>query len=83
MTPDRIIAVPIDRSMPPVMITAVVPSASKPIVTEATRMPVRLLAVRKFGLAKEKKITITMRLTKARNCCICPRTQPRAILPPC
>ena len=65
--------VPIDRSMPPVMITKVVPSARMPVTVAAVRIETRLLAVKKCELANEKNTTITMRLAAARNCWSEPR----------
>ncbi len=65
--------VPIDRSMPPVMITNVVPSARMPVTVAAVRIETRLLAVKKCELANEKNTTITMRLAAARSCCSEPR----------
>ena len=40
--------VPIDRSMPPVMITNVAPSARMPMTEVASRIPTMLSNVRKF-----------------------------------
>ncbi len=42
MTAHSVIPVPIDRSIPPVMITNVVPSASSPITTVENRIDVTL-----------------------------------------
>ena len=42
MTAHSVIPVPIERSMPPVMITNVVPSASSPITTVENRIAVTL-----------------------------------------
>ena len=54
MTPHRIMPVPIDRSMPPVMMTNVVPRARMPVTVAAVRIDTRLFAVKKCGLTIEK-----------------------------
>ncbi len=77
MTPHRIMPVPIERSIPPETMTKVVPRARIPVTVAAMRMPTRLLGVKKYGLAMEKNAMITMRLTKASNCCIEPPIRAR------
>src|SRR5215470_11315677 len=59
--------VPMDRSIPPAMMTNVVPRARIPVTVAAMRMPMRLLGVRKYGLAMKKKTMMTIRLAKARS----------------
>ena len=54
ITAQSAMPVPMDRSMPPVMITKVVPTARHPITTVLNRMEVMLLQVKKTGLAKLK-----------------------------
>ena len=47
MTADRVMTVPTERSMPPVMITNVSPSASTPMTAVAIRMLTKLSKFRK------------------------------------
>jgi hypothetical protein len=54
ITAASVITVPTDRSMPPVMITNVTPSANTPLTDVASRMPTMLSNCRKFGEASEK-----------------------------
>jgi hypothetical protein len=60
--------VPIERSMPPVTITKVVPRARIPMTAVESNTPEILLQERKLGLAREKKINKMMSVPKARDC---------------
>ena len=62
MTADRVMTVPIDRSMPAVMMTNVTPMARMPVTEVARKMPWALLHVAKNGDAMAKKM---MRMTNA------------------
>jgi hypothetical protein len=64
-TAQKVISVPTDRSMPPVMMTSVAATASTPLTDVACRMA-RILAVcRKLGEASEKTTTSASRPEKA------------------
>ena len=65
MTADNVITVPTDRSIPPVMMTNVTPSASTPLTEVASRMPTILSNCRKFGDATEKMANNTISAPKA------------------
>ncbi len=54
MTPQSTMSVPIERSIPPVMMTNVVPRARMPVTVAAVRIEVRLFAVKKGELAKRE-----------------------------
>ena len=60
ITADRVITVPIERSMPPLMITNVTPRARTPLTAVASRMPMTLLNWRKFGDATENTTIMTI-----------------------
>ena len=49
MTADSVITVPIERSMPPLMMTNVTPMARMPLTAVASRIPMTLLGVAKYG----------------------------------
>ena len=51
--------VPMERSMPPVMMTKVTPMARMPVTAVARPMPTRLDCVMKYGDMKVKKMTST------------------------
>ena len=52
---------PTDRSMPPAMMTSVMPSATQALIEDCWRMLRRLRSVRKFGLRTAKTTTIARR----------------------
>src|SRR3954451_13320974 len=52
---------PTDRSMPPVMMTSVMPSATQALIEDCCRTLSRLALVRKFGLRTANTITIASR----------------------
>src|SRR3954471_17748100 len=52
---------PTDRSMPPEMMTSVMPSATQALIEDCWRILRRLPVVRKFGLRTEKTTTIARR----------------------
>jgi len=64
-TADTVIIVPTDRSIPPVIITNVAPSARTPFTVVASRIPLTFAIVRKFSEAIEKKIIMITREPKA------------------
>lgn len=68
ITAQSAMPVPIERSMPPVMMTKVVPRARMPMTAVERRTVAMLLKVKKFGLAIVKKITRTMRVPNASDC---------------
>ena len=68
ITEVRVTPVPIDKSIPPVIITNVVPIASNPITAVESKIPVIFDQVAKAELAKVKKIKITTKLAKANDC---------------
>ena len=68
ITAQSAMPVPIDRSMPPVMMTKVVPRARMPMTAVDSSTVAMLLKVKKFGLAIEKKITSTISVPKASDC---------------
>ena len=47
ITADKVITVPTERSMPPVMMMKVTPNASTPFTAVASKMPITLSTVRK------------------------------------
>ena len=49
ITAASVMTVPTERSMPPVMMTKVTPSASTPLTAVASRMPMTLSKVKKVG----------------------------------
>ena len=64
MTADRVMTVPIERSIPPVMITNVTPRARMPLTEVASRIPTALSNVRKFDDSSENT---TIRTSSAPN----------------
>src|SRR6185503_556615 len=60
ITADSDMTVPIDRSMPPEMITNVTPRASTPLTVVASRIPTMLSNSRKLGEAIENTTTIAI-----------------------
>src|SRR6478752_4724011 len=52
---------PTDRSMPPAMMTSVMPSATQALIEDCCRILRRLALDRKFGLRTAKTITIASR----------------------
>src|SRR5918994_591409 len=78
ITADNVMTVPIERSMPPVMITNVTPIASTPTTDVASRMPTMLPNWRKLGDASEKKTMIRISAANAsRRWTASLRTTPR------
>src|SRR5690606_5267444 len=69
MTDANVITVPTERSIPPVMMTKVTPTARIPMTAVDSKMPTILVNVAKLGDASEKTTNMTMRLAKARTCC--------------
>ena len=69
ITAASVMPVPIDRSMPPVMMTNVVPRARMPITAVESRMPEMLLQVKKLFPKIEKNATSTTSVPKASDCC--------------
>ncbi len=65
ITADSVITVPMERSIPPEMITKVTPRASTPTTAVASRMPTMLSNCRKFGDASEKKTMMMISAPKA------------------
>ena len=59
ITAASVMTVPIDRSMPPVMITNVTPSARMPLTEVASRIPIVLSNVRKFDDRSENTMIST------------------------
>ena len=64
-TAETVIIVPTDRSIPPVIITNVAPSARTPFTVVASRIPFTFAMVRKFSEAIEKKMTMSTNEPKA------------------
>ena len=65
MTAESVMTVPMERSMPPVMMTKVTPMARMPVTDVASRMPIEVAdCVMKCGDAKVKK---TMSTTQGRQ----------------
>src|SRR6201999_1341323 len=69
MTAVKVIKVPTDKSMPPVMITNVQAIASTPFTAVACRIPSMLSICMNEGDAKLKKISNRIRLPKASSFC--------------
>ena len=67
-TEHKVIAVPSDRSMPPVMITNVVPTARMPMTAVDSRIELRFEIVRNRGLAMKKMRIRAMSVPKASIC---------------
>ena len=67
ITDESVITVPIERSMLPLMITKVTPSARMPFTAVAMRIPTTLSNWRKFGESSEKMRMIAMSAAKARS----------------
>ena len=65
MTAQKVISVPTDRSMPPVMMTKVQAIASTPLTAVACRMLTRLSVCRKLRRRELKNTISTSRLAKA------------------
>ena len=59
ITAASVMTVPIERSIPPVMITNVTPSARMPLTEVASRIPTMLSNVRKFGDRSENTMIST------------------------
>src|ERR1044071_5897500 len=68
-TADSDMTVPIDRSIPPAMITNVTPRASTPLTAVASRMPTILSNCRKLGEAIENTTTIAISTPNASSVC--------------
>ena len=69
VTAVKVISVPIDRSMPPVMMIIVTAMASTPFTAAAWSTARMFVVCRKFGEATEKNATSTIRLAKAQSIC--------------
>ena len=67
-TEHKVIAVPSDRSMPPVMITNVVPTARMPMTAVDSRIELMFETVRNRGLAMKKMSISAMSVPKASIC---------------
>src|SRR5579872_2812412 len=67
ITADSDITVPIDRSMPPAMITNVTPRASTPLTAVASRIPTMLSNARKLGEAIENTTTMAISAPNAKS----------------
>ena len=65
MTADIVITVPMERSMPPLMMTNVTPMARMPLTAVASRMPMALLGVAKYGDRIVKTTMMRSRAEKA------------------
>ncbi len=72
ITAERVITVPMERSMPPVMMTKVTPSASTPLTVVASRIPTTLSNCRKFGDASENPTNSTISAPNASSRCMAP-----------
>ena len=70
ITAASVITVPIDRSIPPEMITNVTPKASTPFTAVASKIPMTLLNVRKLDDASEKTTNKTIKAANASTRCI-------------
>ena len=70
MTAESVMTVPMERSIPAVMMTKVTPRASTPLTAVASRMPTMLSNWRKLGEASEKTTRSTMRAPKASSVCM-------------
>ena len=83
MTAQKVISVPTDRSMPPVMMTKVQAIASTPLTAVACRMPSMLSICMKAGEAKLKKTISRIRLAKASSFwrAVEPKTRARKAAP--
>src|SRR6266403_3968569 len=73
VTAERVITVPMERSIPPVMMTKVTPSASTPLTVVARRIPTTLSNCRKFGDARENPTNSTISAPNASSRCMAPR----------
>ena len=69
MTAVKVINVPTDKSMPPVMMTNVQAIASTPLTAVACRIPSMLSICMNAGEAKLKKASSRTRLPKASSFC--------------
>ena len=69
ITAVSVIIVPIDKSMPPVMMMKLTPTASTPFTAVASMMAIRLAGWKKFGDASENPTIRMTRLEKARIFC--------------
>src|SRR5580692_7439461 len=69
MTAQKVISVPTERSMPPVMITNVQAIASTPLTAVDCKMPRKFSVCMKAGEAMLKNTSSRMRLAKASNFC--------------
>jgi len=78
MTAQKVISVPTERSMPPVMITKVLAIASTPLTAVACKMPNMFSVCMKAGERKLKTTSMTMRLAKANNFCSASGAERRA-----
>ena len=68
-TDANVMVVPIERSIPPVTMINVTPIAKTPFTQVDSKMETRLLGVKKYGLATEKKIISKMSVPNAKNFC--------------
>ena len=67
MTAQKVMSVPTERSIPPVMMTSVAATARTPLTEVACRMAIMLDVCMKFGDAIEKPISRRIRLAKANS----------------
>ncbi|MNZ96770.1 hypothetical protein D3C78_1159780 [compost metagenome] len=72
ITEAKVITVPTDKSIPPVIMTKVEPSASTPITAVDSIMPIRLSNRKKFSEDNEKNTINKIRLAKASSFCVAP-----------
>ena len=67
ITAQKVISVPTDRSMPPVMMTRVAAMAKTPFTDVACRMAIMFEVCMKLGEAIENPINSTIKLAKANS----------------
>ena len=77
-TPVTALAEPIDRSIPPAMIRKVMPTEAIISMATCRSRPIRFSAVRKVGLAMERKTKMTKKTTKVAKPCT-PRKRERRL----
>ena len=69
ITAERVMTVPTERSMPPLMITNVTPRAKMPMTVVAIKIPTMFEGVKKLSDATLKMITIKISALKASKRC--------------
>jgi hypothetical protein len=70
ITEQKVMTVPMERSIPPVIMINVIPTASIPFTAVARSIVFMLLYVGKFGERMEKMIISNIRLANARTVCV-------------